>query len=245
MKRAWRPATALALAVACCGPIAIAQEPVAPPQSNATPQPGNVVRDPDFGVAARHYGLERRVEMYQWHAAGRGYARGWNEQPQDSAGFAPGHDNPPFPLRGRRWLARSVSVDGVPLSAQVIERLGQWRDFRPSFNALPGNLAATFQPEGDGLGSAENPLDPRVGDLRIRWRELVLPPLQERIVLRDGRWQLRADATPDAVADAGYPASVASEVVPQRRRALWWFVGGALAILLIALLAVRRRRSHR
>jgi hypothetical protein len=245
MNRARRLAAALALAVACCGSIAIAQEPVAPPQSNAAPQPGNVVRDPDFGVAARHFGLERRVEMYQWHAAGRGYARGWNEQPQDSAGFAPGHDNPPFPLRGRRWLARSVSVDGVPLAAQVIERLGQWRDFRPSFNALPGNLAATFQPEGDGLGSAENPLDPRVGDLRIRWRELVLPPLQERIVLRDGRWQLRSDAAPVAAADGSHPAAATPAAASRARPLPWWFGGAALVVLVVALAAFRRHRRSR
>ncbi|MCJ0825975.1 TMEM43 family protein [Luteimonas sp. 50] len=246
MKRAWRPAAAFALAVASCGVPAFAQEGGTAPQPGATPQPERAVRDPDFGVAARHLGLERRVEMYQWHAAGQGYARGWNEQPLDSSGFAPGHDNPPFPLQGRRWLPGSVSVDGAPLAAQVLERLGQWRDFRPSFNALPGNLAATFQPEGDGLGSAENPLDPQVGDLRIRWRELVLPPLQDRIVLRDGRWQLRNDAAPIAVAGTG--KAVAGTSAARARgtgRAWWWLGGGALALLLGALLAVRRRRGNR
>jgi hypothetical protein len=243
MRRSQRLATAFALLVACCGPLAFAQEEGAP-EANAAPQPDKTVRDPDFGVVARHFGLERRVEMYQWHAAGQGYVRGWNEQPLDSAGFAPGHDNPPFPLRGRRWQAPMVSVDGVPLDAQVIARLGQWRDFRPSFNALPGNLAATFQPEGDGLGSAENPLAPQVGDLRIRWRELVLPPLQDRIVLRDGRWQLRIDAAPVAAADAGNPASPPPpDAAP--RRAAWWFGGGALVVLVAAMAARRRRRRNR
>jgi len=56
----WILAAALALAAACCGPIAFAQDPVAPPQSNAAPQPGNVVRDPDFGVAARHRRFARK-----------------------------------------------------------------------------------------------------------------------------------------------------------------------------------------
>ena len=250
MRRSQRLATAFALLVACCAAHAItrdaaAQDGVAP-ESNAAPQPGRTVRDPDFGVAARHFGLERRVEMYQWHAAGPVYVRGWNEQPLDSAGFAPGHDNPPFPLQGRRWLAKSVSVDGRPLDAQVLERLGQWRYFRPSFNALPGNLAATFQPEGDGLGSAENPLDPQVGDLRIRWRELVLPPLQERIVLRDGRWQLRDDATPAVVAGArnavAGPAAAGSQGTGM---SWWWLGGGALVLLLAALVALRRRRGDR
>jgi hypothetical protein len=248
MRRSQRLATALALFVACCGSLAFAQDADAQddgaPQANAAPQPGKTVRDPDFGVTARHFGLERRVEMYQWRAAGQGYARTWSEQPLDSAGFAPGHDNPPFPLRGRRWQATAVSVDGVPLDAQVVERLGQWRDFRPRFNALPGHLAATFQPEGDGLGRAENPLAPQVGDLRIRWRELVLPPLQDRIVLRDGRWRLRADAVPVAVADADGPASVPPPDAAPRRGA-WWFGGGALVVLVAAVAARRRRRRDR
>jgi hypothetical protein len=243
MRRSQRLATAFALFVACCAPPAFAQDDGAP-QPNAAPQPAKAVRDPDFGVAARHFGLERRVEMYQWRATAQGYARTWSEQPLDSSGFAPGHGNPPFPLQGRRWLAKSVSVDGRPLDAQVVERLGQWRDFRPSFNALPGNLAATFQPQGNGLGSAENPLDPQIGDLRIQWRELVLPPLQDRIVLRDGRWQLRAAATPVATADAGSPASAPPPDAAPRRGA-WWFGGGALVVLVATVAARRRRRRDR
>src|SRR3546814_13476586 len=62
-------------------------------------------------------------------------------------------------------------------------------------------MSATFQPEGDGLGSAENPLAPQVGDLRITWRALVLPPLAERLVLRDGQWTLRTPEAASQVVD--------------------------------------------
>lgn len=186
----WRSlvaAAGIALAVA-----ATARAEGAAPDPAATPQSVASVRDPEFGVVARHYGLERNVEMYQWRLDGNGgYSLAWSAQPFDSSGFAPGHENPPFPLRSRRWLAEGVSVDGVPLDAEVIAALGHWVSFRPGFNALPGNLAATFQPQGDGLGTAENPAAPQVGDLRIRWRELRLPPLQDRIALRDGRWRLK------------------------------------------------------
>src|SRR5690606_21784285 len=106
-------------------------------------------------------------------------------------------DNPPFPIQSQRWEASAINVDGVPLDPEVVRELGQWREFRPAFSALPGNLAATFQPQGDGLGSAMNPLAPEVGDLRIHWRELVLQPLAERIQLRAGHWQLRSDALDD------------------------------------------------
>lgn len=226
---------------ACLLPIAggaLAQETM----PLGAPQPNRSVRDPEFGVSARHFGLERRVEMYQWQMAGQGYTRVWSEQPIDSGAFLPGYDNPPFPLQGRRWLARSISIDDKPLDAEVLARLGEWRDFRPGFSALPGNLAVTFQPQGDGLGSAENPLDPRIGDLRIQWRELVLPPLQDKIALRGGRWRLRADAQAITIANA---STLPAQAMPQPRRAPWLFGGGALVVLVVALAAHRRRRKNR
>ena len=215
----------------------------APTESGPTdaPQPDASVRDAEFGVVARHYGLERLVEMYQWRSDGQDYARTWNAQPIDSAGFAPGHANPSFPLQGRRWLAKSISIDGKPLDPEVITKFGQWQDFRPSFSALPGNLAVTFQPEGNGLGSAENPLDPQVGDLRIHWRELMLPRLQDRIVLRDGRWRLIAQAPVLAPDNGDRQATAAKTTKPHS--APWLFGSGAIVVLVAALAARRRRRA--
>lgn len=203
------------------------------PDPGARPEPDQPLRDPDFGVRTREPGLERVVEMYQWRPASNGYARDWSSEPVDSAGFAPGHENPAFPLRSQRWLPGRVTVDGVPLDEEVLATLGEWREFRPSFSALPGNLAATFQPEGDGLGSAENPLAPIVGDLRIHWRERVLPPLAGRIELRDGAWRLRAGAGADA---AGEPAGGGG--MPG------WLpiAAGGLFLLVLAVVSGRRRR---
>jgi MYXO-CTERM domain-containing protein len=222
---------------------ALAQD--APVGSGPTdaPQPDKSVRDAEFGVVARHYGLERLVEMYQWRVAGQDYATTWSAQPIDSMGFAPGHANPPFPLKSRRWLAKSISIDGKPLDAEVIAEMGRWQDFRPGFSALPGNLAVTFQPEGDGLGSAENPLDPQVGDLRIHWRELVLPPLQGRIVLRDGRWRLPA-RQPMPAQDPGDQRAMAGKT-SKPNSAPWWFGSGAVVLLIAALAARRRRRASK
>ena len=210
--------------------IAVAREP------EGVPVTDEVVRDVEFGVVARHFGLERRVAMFQWtksagQANGQGYTQAWSEHAIDSRGFAPGHDNPTLPLRSRRWIA-AISLDGKPLDASVIERLGEWRMFRPNFSSLPGNLAATFQPEGDGLGSAENPLDPQIGDLRIHWRELTLPLLQGRLVLRGGRWHLSPNAMPEMP-----PATQ-----PKKTRMPWLFGGGALVVLIGLAVARRRRR---
>lgn len=216
----------LACAAAGVSAQAAAPDPTAPPQPAAT------VRDPDFGVVARHFGLERDVEMFQWQRRGEGYERAWRSEALDSSGFAPGHDNPPLPLHGHRWVAGEVRIDGVPLAPDVLPALGEWTPFRPSFSALPGNLAATFQPQGDGLGTAEDPMDPQVGDLRIRWRELRLPPLGDRIVLEGGRWRLKAAPAPEKAADdsAGGDAIAAPAPAPGR-----FAVGLGIAFLLVFL----------
>lgn len=215
-----------AAAVACALPLQ-AQQAADP---TAKPELAEPLRDPDFGVRTSAPGLERVVEMYQWQAADGGYARDWSARPVDSTGFAPGHENPAFPLHGKRWLPGAVTVDGRPLDDAVVEQLGEWKEFRPSFSALPGNLSATFQPEGDGLGSAENPLAPEVGDLRIHWRERVLPPLGDRIELQAGTWTLRADAPP--VVEGG------------ERRSVGWLplLAGGVGLLVLAAFLARKRR---
>jgi len=200
------------------------------------PQPDRTLRDPEFGVVARHLGLERLVDMLQWQQQGGRYVAIWSPVAIDSTRFPPAYRNPAaLPLTGRRWVAATVTIDDVPVDPDVLRTLGQWRDFRPSFSALPGNLAATFQPEGIGLGSADNPLQPRIGDLRIHWRDLVLPPLDGLVVLRDGRWQLVPKVVPDSV-DAPAVAP------PTHSMALPWWLGGGIVILLVGMVAYRRRR---
>ena len=224
-----RPAWLFAVLLAAAYPVQAQHSPQGEPVTDA------VVRDVEFGVSARHFGLERRVEMLQWQAAKEGYAKAWSEEAIDSSGFPPEHANPgAFPLRSQRWIATPITVDGKPLDPRVIARLSEWRRFRPNFSALPGNLAATFQPEGDGLGSAENPLDPQVGDLRIHWRELTLLPIAGRIELRDGRWQLRPDSQRPP------PPAIKPEA-PARAP---WLFGSALLAVLIGFAVARRRRRR-
>lgn len=208
------------------------------------PQVAHPPRDAEFGVRTHQFGLERKVEMYQWRKLGPGYARVWSEQPIDSSAYADGYRNPAeFPLRSRYWIAGDIRIDGRPLDEDVLKEIGAWRGFRPDFSALPGNLSATFQPEGDGLGSAENPLDPRIGDLRVNWRELTLPPLAGRIVLERGEWRLAAApplATTPRDAVASGPASV-----PGRKPGLPVpLLVGLGAVLFAAAVALARRRRN-
>lgn len=207
------------------------------------PDPGTLLVDEEFRVQTREFGLDRRVEMYQWRASDGGYERVWHGARIDSDGFAGGHQNPSaWPLENRRWWAETPSLDGKPLDPAVLRALGEWRVLQPNFSRLPANLAASFQPEGDGLGSAENPLEPQIGDLRVTWRELVLPPLAGKIALRDGSWRLIADP---AEANAAPPVVPASPEAGTMQR-LWPFFGAGL-LLIIALVVAHRRRhaKHR
>lgn len=249
--RRWM-APALAALVLMLGAGAQAQEPDSG-EPVGEPSAGKGVRDRDFGVATRQFGLDRRVEMYQWQRSADpvsgevGYQRIWNAAPIDSGAFAAGHVNPTrMPLENKRWWAEAT-LDGKPIDSQVLRTLGQWQVFRPNFSRLPANLAATFQPEGDGLGSAENPLAPQIGDLRVTWRELRLPPLEGKLELRNGAWHAR----PEAVAEALRAAPVRERTTvlgappPDGRWSWAWLVGGvALALALLGWLRGRRRRRR-
>lgn len=201
-------------------------------------------RDAEFGVVAHGVGLQRQVEMLQWRKLGPGYRKEWSAQPIDSAGYAPAYRNPgDFPVQMRYWIAADVTIDGKRVDDDVLKEFGQWRDFRPGFSALPANLLATFQPEGDGLGTADNPLDPQVGDLRVHWRVMELPSLQGKVALQGGVWIPASDAVPanvvansDTVADAD-----AHNPAFAFLRAWWWAI--LLALAAAATLRWRRRRG--
>ncbi|MFD0322629.1 TMEM43 family protein [Lysobacter gummosus] len=191
--------------------------------------------------------------MYQWRrefgiaSQGDGYERVWNAAPIDSSGYSPGHANPSrMPLENRRWWSESATLDGKPLGSEVLRAIGEWRVFRPNFSRLPSNLAATFQPEGDGLGSSENPLDPQIGDLRVSWRELRLPPLEGKLELREGVWRLRPEAAAAALnaAPAREPVATAAAEPESGGWSPGWFAV-AVVLALIVLYRLRKRRQAR
>lgn len=208
------------------------------------------LRDAQFGVSTTRPGLQRRVEMYQWRREGEGFVTDWVSRAVDSSGFPPAMANPArMPVPARDWIAESVHIDGHPLDPEVLRRLGHWQRFRPGFSALPGHVGARYQPEGDGLGSAEDPQYPRVGDVRITWHELRLPSLAGRVDLVDGRWRLARPAAAEDVAGsvAGGVGAVEPRdrpnaepgPTPSRGGALTWSLA---ALLLGALLLLWSRR---
>ncbi len=217
-------------------------EPVVP---EGPPRPGEVLEDPDFGVRTGQFGLERTVEMYQWYRDANGdFQRVWKAGLVDSSGYPPTHRNPDaMPVEPQRWWATAPTLDGYPLDPSVLRALGRWETFRPAFTRLAANLAATFQPEGDGLSSADNPLDPQVGDLRLRWRELQLPELAGRVELVDGRWQLSPGTANAALNARPLPPVDVPEVddEPEDRRR-WWPLLAGLLVLAGGMAWWRRRK---
>lgn len=215
------------------------------PQPQGEPRPAETPRDDEFGVATRQLGLQRRVEMYQWRGGARGYERVWSARPIRAGEAGSGHENPgQLPLPARDWRP-GIVLDGHPVDDEVVEQLGRWRVMRPSFTALPVSLAATFQPEGDGLGSAANPLAPEIGDLRITWHELVLPDLAGRVQLRGDAWRLAPTADAGG-AGQGIDGSVSSAVpgLPAHKSKYtnWFAIASLLLLGLIVLLIARHRR---
>ncbi|MFC0678952.1 TMEM43 family protein [Lysobacter korlensis] len=233
---------ALGLCIAASAPAAAPS--AAPVDVEAQPQSGGVLRDREFGVRSDQFGLERRVEMYQWRRIEQGFQPVWNAAPIDSTGFPPEYGNPPkLPIESERWWAKEATLAGRPIHREVLSTLGRWVEFRPDFARLPANLAAAFQPEGNGLGSSENPLEPGIGDLRIRWHELVLPELEGRVELRDGTWRL----APDAVVPGVAPADPLVVITPPNSRLLrdpWAWMAGTFAIVLMLVAVLYGRRDR-
>jgi hypothetical protein len=231
----------IVLAAGCLSPLHAAPGP------GTASLPGDPVnaespRDPEFGVATDRHGLRRHVAMLQWARRDGGFTRIWSASPIDASGFPEARANPPFPLPSREWLA-DVRVDGRPLPPDVIAALGEWRALRPDFASLPGNMSATFQPEGDGLGTAANPQSPEVGDLRVTWQALHLPPLAGRIVLEDGAWRVAPAAEPaDGGGTASTPEGATSLASGPGRWLDWRVLLVALGVLAAIGFAIARRR---
>ena len=235
-------AGAMAVSMAVSMWLGVAAPVAAQNEPEGFPDPGKALVDPEFKVSTREFGLDRRVEMYQWRVADGKFERVWHGALIDSTGLDPAHANPSrFPLENRIWWAEKPTLDGKPLDPAVLRSLGEWRGLRPGFSRLPANLAASFQPEGEGLGSAENPLEPQIGDLRITWRELVLPPLTGKVALRDGAWRLAAD--PDDAARPN-PQAVSPTAGPQHAQRMWPFFGAGLLVIAALVVASRRWRRH-
>lgn len=266
---AWLAGAATAADVASPPPIASASQPVASDsQAPASGQPliqsSSDVSDPMFGVHGKAVGLERVVQVLQWHpnaAAPGGYDQVWSPERIGPQGLDAAHANPSdFPINGQRWWSPDVALDGHPVAAEVLTALAAevdaaqgWSPLKPDLSQMPPNLAVTFQPDGDGVSTSQDPAHPQVGDVRVQWRVIAQAPLPAAARLVDGHWVMPA---PGAVASAS-PEASGRMVLPapptqqQDDLRAWlqrvfgngtgWLVLAGL-VLAILVLASRRRR---
>lgn len=151
------------------------------------------VVDREFGISAEAIHLERRVEMYQWQESqssetrkktGGGtettttysYSQGWSERLIDSSAFKEprGHENPAsMPFRSRIVTAEEVSLGAFTLSPGLVQRIGNWEPLPiRSTSGLPDSLRGRARLHRDGLYLGPDPAAPRVGDLRISFRQV-------------------------------------------------------------------------
>jgi hypothetical protein len=150
-----------------------------------------MLRDPELGVEENAIRLVRSVEMYQWkenerteerQRAGGGtekvttytYERAWSSTPIDSTSFQQrdGHQNPPFPIGGSEWRAQHVTVGEFTLADTFVDRLRRGQQvvigesIRQQAESLLGRPVLLAD---SGLYVGANPLQPQVGDTRIRF----------------------------------------------------------------------------
>ncbi|MCB1034907.1 MAG: TMEM43 family protein [Acidobacteria bacterium] len=158
-------------------------------------EPSKMLTDPDFGIVTEAIHLERKVEMYQWQQSsssetkkklGGGtetvttysYSTGWSDRLIDSNEFEEpsGHRNPTsMPYSSREISAPQVTVGAFHLSPSLVQRISGWQDLPvQSTGLLPAGLQGKVRLSGGSLFLGDDPASPRVGDVRISFRQ-VLP----------------------------------------------------------------------
>ena len=218
-------------------------------------RPVGLVEDPVFGIAAPALGLWRQVEMYQWREVtvpGQAprYETAWSESAIDSAAFAApaGHQNPgALPFQSERWFAPEARLGDRPIGpAGLWQGLEGWQPLSPDPTALPPNLALLFIADGVGLSTSEDPLQPRIGDLRVRWSALPGGPVAAEVVESGEGYRpaseaavvRRVPAVPEPMPGLAGGRHLASD--------LWIWVAGLLlfAVLIATVLVFRSRKTR-
>lgn len=168
-------------------------------------------RDPDFNQRVDTPVLIRHVEMFQWREVRVGadvhYEQDWVDRPLDANRFEKpgGHANPgSFPIQGKQFDAGLVKLGAYALSPALVHALPGGDRIAPDMKSLPGNLAASFSPQGDYLVTSANPAHPRLGDLRISWEAV---PVQLVTVFARPQGDLLVPAS-DAPDGKGYDVQV-------------------------------------
>jgi hypothetical protein len=225
---------------------------------SGTATTSETLRDPELGVEENAIRLVRAVEMYQWkenerteerQRAGGGtekvttytYDRTWSSSPIESASFQQpsGHQNPPFPIGGGEWRAERVTVGELTLDDTFVDRLrrGQALAIGEAVRQQAATLLGRPVVIADGgLYVGANPLQPQVGDTRIRF-EAVRPALVSLVGQQAAGRLTTYETRNGSLALVEYDAKTADQMFASARsanRTLTWILrfAGFLAFLL-------------
>ena len=154
--------------------------------------PQGVPSDPDFAISADGaVALTRDVEMYQWveksesrseTKLGGGeetvttytYSREWKSGRTDSSDFRQpdGHENPELVVDSQSFRVDQATVGAFTVSGEDVAGLGAGTDLKlgdEDVARAEDALSLPVRLERGGFYVGENPSQPRVGDLRIRF----------------------------------------------------------------------------
>lgn len=154
--------------------------------------PQGVPSDPDFTISADGaVALTRDVEMYQWveksesrseTKLGGGeetvttytYSREWKSGRTDSSDFRQpdGHENPELVVDSQSFRVDQATVGAFTVSGEDVAGLGTGTDLKLGDEDVARAEEALSLPvrlERGGFYVGNNPAQPRVGDLRIRY----------------------------------------------------------------------------
>jgi hypothetical protein len=209
--------------------------------------------DPVFRIHIKGVALERIVHMLQWQRSegGKpGYDQVWSSERIGPEGLDAAHANTmDFPFNGERWWTQDATLDGHAVSAEalaVLDRQEAWWTLKPDVSQMPGNLAASFQPDGVMLSTSQDPAHPQVGDIRVEWRVIRNPPAPAGIALVDGVWKTAPAATPATEVSPASPHVLPVGTDTSQPNAwlglrAYWMIAVAAGLLLIVLLWRRMR----
>lgn len=220
-----------------------------------------ILRDPDFGVAANALRLERTAEMYQWQERAESktekklggaeettttysYSKTWAESLISSSGFhhQAGHENPgSMPFSSAEQTARQVALGAFSLPPSLTGKISTFQPLPLNAEAqLPENAAGRkVWRHGSGFYLGADPNTPQIGDLRISFQ--IVPPTEVSVVSRQSGsslepYQSKAGGSIELLQTGTHTAAAMFASAQQSSRMLTWLLRlGGFILMFVGL----------
>ena len=216
----------------------------------------STVADPDFPIEEEALVLRREVEMFQWHEESERrddrtyytYRTDWSSRVIDSSRFdePSQHRNPnSMPYDRTVQRANDVTLGAFDLSNTFIEKIANFTDFDLGddfVDELPDNLERPPHVDGNQLYLGNDPNNPDVGDVRIRFS--IVHPHEASIVGEQSGSLLSAyaaDAGRDvALLTAGRASAdeMFEDAMAENVAITWAVRGGALLAMFLGFVMI-------